>query len=520
MRLVLFFLMVAIVISNGEEVSEDGHHTLRLDVRIKRVHPYTGIGYELGYVVDGVEGEEVILKRGDVYTFHSITQTAREHPLYISSDPFGNGSGSFERNVEHPDDETLIFAPDDETPDLLYYQCVFHSAMGWKIRITPEKGIPTPDPYGYDGEASEEPQCNFWMNPEIFPSFPEDIPGFNDATDQKVIGPGLNTLGFSTDDDNVKEFHLFAQPVNITLFNTNDYDRYSAIIPKKNQSPRVRLYAQPNVVIKMWGYNGNSPGPVLEVTQGDEVRIILHNELTEATTLHWHGMEVPWEMDGAGGVSENPVLPGDTREYRFKIKNCGTYMYHAGTQPWKQVPYGLYGMLVSHCKYKDPSISVDKDYAIVVSDLFVDKGCIKMGVPNHYRFNQNAAPTFPVLKAKQGDNVRLRFAGIGSMTHPIHIHGHQWTVIAQDGPLLPTVARYNGSTIALAPGQTYDAVLYDVQPGIWRLHCHLAIHQVNTFAFYAARPFTVGDFGAMHTLLCVRGMTPGGTFITCEENQP
>src|SRR5690606_15575789 len=89
----------------------------------------------------------------------------------------------------------------------------------------------------------------------------------------------------SMDSDGTKVFHLTAQPVTKVLY------------PGFNN----------NVPITVWGFNGSMPGPTIEATEGDRVRIIVRNELPEATTVHWHGLELPNVMDGAGEHTQKPI---------------------------------------------------------------------------------------------------------------------------------------------------------------------------------------------------------------------
>src|SRR5260370_26046400 len=102
---------------------------------------------------------------------------------------------------------------------------------------------------------------------------------------------------------NVKEFHLSAEPVK------------QEIVPGR--------------VVDLWGYNGSAPGPTIQVTRGDRVRIIVDNHLPEATSMHWHGFEVPAEMDGAPGSSQDPIGPGGRFVYEFTLNQEGTYFYHS-----------------------------------------------------------------------------------------------------------------------------------------------------------------------------------------------
>ena len=98
-----------------------------------------------------------------------------------------------------------------------------------------------------------------------------------------VQTPDIKDLPFSVD-NGVKVFNLIAEPVKQELV--------------------------PGRIIDLWGYNGSAPGPTIQVNQGDRVRIVFDNHLPEPTSMHWHGFEIPIAMDGAPGVSQDPVKPG------------------------------------------------------------------------------------------------------------------------------------------------------------------------------------------------------------------
>src|SRR5215216_3565 len=90
--------------------------------------------------------------------------------------------------------------------------------------------------------------------------------------------------------------------------------------------------------------NNQIPGPTLHVTEGDEVTIHVFNHLKEKTTIHWHGILLPWQMDGVMGVSQKGIEPGDQFSYRFKLLQAGTYWYHAHAGLQEQE--GLYGAFI------------------------------------------------------------------------------------------------------------------------------------------------------------------------------
>src|SRR5690606_15442202 len=102
--------------------------------------------------------------------------------------------------------------------------------------------------------------------------------------------------------DGVKEFHLIAEEVDHEF--------------------------APGTRIKAWGYNGSTPGPTIEAVEGDIVRIFVTNKLREPTTVHWHGLLLPFGMDGVAGLTQPSIKPGETWVYEFPLKQHGTHMYH------------------------------------------------------------------------------------------------------------------------------------------------------------------------------------------------
>src|ERR1051326_1004121 len=106
------------------------------------------------------------------------------------------------------------------------------------------------------------------------------------------------------------------------------------------------VHGKPRVLA--WTLDGTVPGPTIRVTAGDHVRITLTNHFPEATTLHWHGLEIPASQDGAPGVGQDPIQPGQRFTYDFTIPldNVGTYFYHSHYDDMIQVPGGFYGAFI------------------------------------------------------------------------------------------------------------------------------------------------------------------------------
>ncbi|HET7483184.1 MAG TPA: multicopper oxidase domain-containing protein [Actinomycetota bacterium] len=217
---------------------------------------------------------------------------------------------------------------------------------------------------------------------------------------------------------------------------------------------------EPGKVQKAWAYNGMVPGPTIEPNLGDKVQIVLHNKLPEPTTIHFHGMTVPADMDGVPAISQDAVLPGDSFTYEFTIRNTGTNMYHSHFDAQNQVPNGLLGAFIVPDP-KDPK--VDVDYNMVLNDG-----------PLGFTLNGKGFPATQPLAVQQGDTVRIRYMNEGLQIHPMHLHGLPQKVIALDGHLLRHP--YDADTVMVAPGQRVDVLVQATEPGAWAWHCHILTH--------------------------------------------
>ncbi|ANO50014.1 copper resistance system multicopper oxidase [Woeseia oceani] len=111
--------------------------------------------------------------------------------------------------------------------------------------------------------------------------------------------------------------------------------------------------------------NNTIPGPLLEWYEGQDVVLNVRNEMDVDTSIHWHGILLPFEMDGVPGVTFRGIKPGTTFQYRFPLKQSGTYWYHSHSQLQEQS--GVYGALVVHPKGPDPVV-YDRDYVVMLSD--------------------------------------------------------------------------------------------------------------------------------------------------------
>nr|WP_315233045.1 copper oxidase [uncultured Albidiferax sp.] len=257
----------------------------------------------------------------------------------------------------------------------------------------------------------------------------------------------------------VKEFHLVAEPV-------------------------VREIA-PGMQATLWGYNGQSPGPTIEVVEGDKLRIFVTNRLPEHTTIHWHGQRLPNGMDGVGGLTQKQIPVGKTFVYEFEARRPGTFMYHPHADEMVQMAMGMMGFWVTHPKAKHPLIdTVQRDFCFLLNAYDIDPGSTTprpntMLDQNLWTWNSRAFPGIDTLNVRQGDKVRIRVGNLTMTNHPIHLHGHEFTVTGTDGGPVPHGARWPEVTTDIAVGQMRQLEFLADEPGDWALHCHKSHHTMN-----------------------------------------
>ncbi len=239
----------------------------------------------------------------------------------------------------------------------------------------------------------------------------------------------------------------------------------------------------PGLEITAWGYNGSTPGPVIEATEGEHVRIYVTNALPERTSVHWHGVFVPYGMDGVAGLTQAPIEPGKTFRYEFALDRAGTFMYHPHADEMTQIALGMMGMIVVHPKRAQGERI--RDFAMMAHEWKIPIGTsrpdpLAMNDFNVLTFNGKAFPGTAPLLAETGDRIRIRFANLGPMDHhPIHLHGHTFEVVATDGGPVPPTARVPETTVLVPVGTTRTVEFTARAPGDWPMHCHMTHHAMN-----------------------------------------
>ncbi|TFL13494.1 copper resistance system multicopper oxidase [Pusillimonas caeni] len=255
--------------------------------------------------------------------------------------------------------------------------------------------------------------------------------------------------------------------------------------------------------------NGSLPAPTLRWREGDTITIRVKNRLKEATSIHWHGIILPFQMDGVPGISFAGIAPGETFTYRFKVEQSGTYWYHSHSG--MQEATGVYGAIIIDPAQTDP-IRADREYVVQLSD-WTDEDPMRVLAKlkmqgDYYNYNQPTAVDFfrdaskiglkAAIEKRQmwnemrmsptdladlsanvltylmngttpagnwtglfqpGERVRLRFInGAANTFYDVRIPGLKLTVVQADGVNVEPVTV---DEFRFGPGETYDVL---VQP--------------------------------------------------------
>jgi manganese oxidase len=288
----------------------------------------------------------------------------------------------------------------------------------------------------------------------------------------------------------VKEFHLVAEPV-------------------------IREIA-PGMSAHLWGYNGQSPGPTIEVVEGDRVRIFVTNRLPEHTSIHWHGQRLPNGMDGVAGLNQPSIKPGQTYVYEFAAQRAGTFMYHPHADETTQMAMGMMGFWVTHSRDLK-FMPVDRDYVFLLNAYDISPGSYTPKVStmldfNLWTFNSRAFPGTAPMVARLGERVRVRVGNLTMTNHPIHLHGHEFVVVGTDGGWTSPASRWPEVTTDIAVGQMRAIEFTAAAPGDWAFHCHKSHHTMNAMSH--TLPNTIGveqdDLARQITSLVPGYMSTGG----------
>ncbi|MCU0498494.1 MAG: copper oxidase [Anaerolineae bacterium] len=212
-----------------------------------------------------------------------------------------------------------------------------------------------------------------------------------------------------------------------------------------------------------FAYNGLVPGPEIRVTEGDKVRLVVTNEMSESTAIHFHGLLVPNSVDGVPFITQPTIDPGQTFTYEFTVRNFGSHMYHSHHNAAEQVTRGLLGAFIVEPKDKSREPQITADYTMILNDSALG-----------FTLNGKGFPYTQPIIAKLGDKIRVRYMNEGLMIHPMHLHGIPQLVLSKDGYYLPLP--FLCDTLNIAPGERYDVIIDCTELGVWAFHCHILSH--------------------------------------------
>ncbi len=293
------------------------------------------------------------------------------------------------------------------------------------------------------------------------------------------------------------------------------------------------------------GYNGASPGPVLRFREGEDVTINVTNNLSESTSIHWHGLILPYDQDGVPGISYDGIAPGETFTYRFPIVQTGTYWFHSHTG--FQEPDGAYGAIIIEPEGREP-FRYDREYVVQLTDTHPHSGNrimrnLKM-MPDYYNRQQRTFMDFledaqsqgfsaawadrqawgemrmmptdvedvqgstPLINGmstdqnwtglfEPGERIRLRFINSSAMTYfDIRIPGLEMTVVQADGNnVLPVPV----DEFRIAVAETYDVIVRPQEDAAYTIFAESMARTASVRATLAPREGMEADIPALRT---------------------
>jgi len=283
----------------------------------------------------------------------------------------------------------------------------------------------------------------------------------------------------------------------------------------------------PGVNVHTLAFNDQIPGPELRVKKGDKVRVVFKNKTELNHTIHWHGMHVPWRMDGVPYVTQMPVMPGQEFIYEFSAEPYGTHFYHCHWGTVLHMQAGMFGSIIME-ERDDPikkKFPYSREYTLIYSAHDVNfmrnelnvmlermkermylmkegrfdkerfalfdnieefEEAVRNGYKPPYLVNRRAPselpeanwftvngksyPYTPNLFIKKGESIRVRLINAGNEEHYLHLHGHDFWLVCDDGLPVPQPRQMN--TLRLSPGKTLDIIVEGKNRGIWTFHDH------------------------------------------------
>ncbi len=242
----------------------------------------------------------------------------------------------------------------------------------------------------------------------------------------------------------------------------------------------------PEFATKVWAFNGQVPGPLIHVGQGDEIVVNVTNNTTLSHTIHWHGsyQTNSWKSDGVPGITQKPIEPGEAFQYHFIAEKPGSLWYHCHVNVPEHVgTRGMWGPMIVDPKEPIPIEKEVTKEAIMMfsgwdSDVAMEfgEGGHPRDRPNYFSINARSFPLTNQLRVKKGDVLRIRLFA-ASIETAFHLHGHDMLVTHKDG--LPLDSPYWADVVDVPVGARMDVVIRADNPGRWLSHDHIEHHVSN-----------------------------------------
>jgi FtsP/CotA-like multicopper oxidase with cupredoxin domain len=233
----------------------------------------------------------------------------------------------------------------------------------------------------------------------------------------------------------------------------------AAVVSVELEAREAEWDFAPHKSIRGFGFNGEVPGPLIEANVGDTIEVRLTNNLPQATTIHWHGVRVPAEMDGTEAV-QPPVEPGGQFEYRFVVLDAGTFWYHSHTNETEQLERGLYGALIVRGR-EEPKL--DRERVLLLDDLKLgpDGDVAAFGDEHEHHAGREGDVRLlngrqePEIEMDGGTIERWRVVNTANTRFVrLSIGGRPFSIIGTDGGLLP--APVPATEVLITPGERAD----------------------------------------------------------------
>ena len=385
---------------------------------------------------------------------YTLTEFAIDGPLEIGSGPTRlevSNEGSVLHNLtleggpSTPDlssDDSAILDLGTLEPGtyLIFCSIAGHREAGMEATLNVVEGATGGDP---GAGAEHEGDDVDWA--ELDRMMTESVLAFPAETE----GRGNQELEPTILDDGTKEFHLTA-----------------AVTPWE---------VEPGKIVDAWTYNGMVPAPMIKVDVGDRVRVVVDNQLPMGTDVHWHGVQVPNDMDGVAPLTQPLIESGDSFVYEFTTQEPMVAMYHAHHHGQMQVPNGLFGVFIvgdvpMPLGQTISGIEIPQDLVVTqeIPMVLNDAGVIGLTL------NGKSFPATEPYAGAVGDWVVVHYYNEGLQIHPMHLHGFPQLVYAKDG--IPLDSPYWVDTLNVAPGERYSVLVQLRDPGVWVWHCHILTH--------------------------------------------